>query len=190
MLKNFLSFLAVFTLSSATRLFTLILQSKGKSQGKKPVLKVTKELCFQVFSTDGKTVWIVEFIIAHVCWTLTGWHVFILMYSCSNIREHLEQWQVNVNVIHNDVFWKTQTKRNKHFLCFYKILLCVFFVFIKYFYVHNRRGISIVCFTIIVYIIYVFNLSSMNACLAHHTWDSYMTCLKLTVVCSGSYNCH
>ena len=73
-----------------------------------------------VFSTDfmnGKTVWIVEF-------TLTGWHVFISMYSCSNIREHLEQWQVNVNVIHNDVFWKTQTKRHKRFLCFYKIFLC------------------------------------------------------------------
>jgi len=39
------------------------------------MLKVTKELCFQVFSTDyvkGKTVWIVELIIARVCWTLTS----------------------------------------------------------------------------------------------------------------------
>jgi len=29
-------------------------------------------------------------------------------------------------------------------------------------------------------------LSSMNACSAHHIWDSYMACLKLTVVCSGT----
>jgi len=127
MLENFLSFLAVFTISSATHPFTLILQNKGNSQGKKPMLKVTKKLCLRVFSTDfvnGKTVWIVEFIIAHICWTFTGWHVFISMNSCSNIREHLEQWQVNVNVIHNDVFWKTQTRRHRHFLCFYKIFLC------------------------------------------------------------------
>jgi len=75
MLENFLSFLAVFTLSSAAYLFTLILQNKRKNEGKKPMLKVTKELCFQVFSTDfvnGKNVWIVDFIIAHVCWTPTG----------------------------------------------------------------------------------------------------------------------
>jgi len=62
MLENFLSFLAVFTLSCATRPFTLILQNKGKNEGKIPMLKVTKKLCFQVFSTDfvdGNTVWII-----------------------------------------------------------------------------------------------------------------------------------
>jgi len=39
------------------------------------MLEVTKELCFQVFSTDfvnDKTVWIAEFIIARVRWTPTS----------------------------------------------------------------------------------------------------------------------
>jgi len=60
MFENFLSFLAVFNLSCAARPFTLILLNKGKNEGTKPMLKVTKELCFQVFSTDfvnGNTVW-------------------------------------------------------------------------------------------------------------------------------------
>jgi len=51
-LGNFSKFLAVFTSSCAARPFTLILQNKGKNEGKKPILKVTKQLCFQVFSTD------------------------------------------------------------------------------------------------------------------------------------------
>jgi len=37
-----------------------------------------------------------------------------------------------------------------------------------------------------VYIIYVFNLSSMNAHSAHRVWDSYMAYLKLTLVHSGT----
>jgi len=136
MLKKFLSFLAVFTLSSDTCPFTLIT--------------------------------------ACVCWTplrlldtrqLTQ---FILMYRCSNIWEHLEQWQVNVNVIHNNMFFLNKQESTN-----------IFFVFIKYFYVRYRCGISIVCFTIIVYIIYVFNMSSMNAYLAHHIWDSYVALLKV-----------
>jgi len=42
MLKNFLSFLAIFTLSSAIHPFTLILQNKGKKQGGEANVKSQK----------------------------------------------------------------------------------------------------------------------------------------------------
>jgi len=42
MLENFLSFLAIFTLSSAARPFTLILQNKGKNEGEEANAKSHK----------------------------------------------------------------------------------------------------------------------------------------------------
>jgi len=53
-----------------------------------------------------------------------------------------------------------------------------FSLFMKYFYVRYRCGNSIVCFTIIVYIIYVFNLSSYMGKLhiwlaSYHIWEKF-----------------
>ena len=66
------------------------------------------------FSAYTVVVWPCE-----TSWTPTGWQVFTSMYSCSNIREHLKQWQVNVNVIH----WCFLENKQKgtNILCFYKI---------------------------------------------------------------------
>ena len=101
------------------------------------------------------------------------WHVFILKCSCCKIRKHLE-WQVNINVIHNDVLYNFYKHKQKH----KQFLLLL----MRYFYVHYRCGNSIICIAIIVYIIYVFNLSSINVYAAIICiWDSYMA--RLIVNC-------
>jgi len=59
MLKNFLSFLAIFTLSCAAHPFTLILLNK-MSQGEEANVESHKETMLPSFSTDflnDKTVW-------------------------------------------------------------------------------------------------------------------------------------
>jgi len=67
------------------------------------------------------------------------WHVFILKCSCCKIRKHLE-WQVNINVIHNDVLYNFYKHKQKH----KQFLLLL----MRYFYVHYRCGNSIICIAI------------------------------------------
>jgi len=121
MFENFQSFVAVFTLSCVTRPFTLILHNKTSEL--KVIRNYTSKYFQQIFwmlKLFGMDNPIVKFIIARVCSTPTGWHVC----SCSNIREHLEQWQVNVNVIHNYVFQKHKQKGTNVFYVFINIFMC------------------------------------------------------------------
>jgi len=84
--------------------------------------------------------------------------------------------------VNNDVFTSTNKKAKT------KQQIQMFSLYMKYFYLHYRCGNSIVCFTIIVSIIYVFNLSSYMGWLygLHHMCVANV-CSLLKLLCLGHF---